>query len=91
MTHGGGTGGVFNPAISSCDPGFAVSEIGMVTRWTPVKNLAFSAEVLYAYLKTNMSGTITNAPSSALPLALTSYTFGNNGTASLNLRVQRNY
>jgi hypothetical protein len=37
-----------------------------------------------------MSGTIINAPSTALPLALTAYTFGNNGTASLNLRVQRN-
>jgi hypothetical protein len=91
VTHGGGTGGVFNPAISSCDPGFTISEIGVVTRWTPVKNLAFSAEVLWAYLKTNMSGTITNAPSSALPLAFTTYTFGNNSTASLNLRVQRNF
>jgi hypothetical protein len=91
VTNGGGTGGVLNPAISACDPGFTVSEIGIVTRWTPVKNLTFSAEVLYAYLKTNMSGTITGAPSSALPLANTTYTFGNNSTTSLNLRVQRNF
>src|SRR5438270_3685048 len=90
LTHGGGTGGAFG-AGSVCDPGFTISEIGLVTRWTPVKNLTFSAEVLYAYLKTNMSGTITNAPSSALPLANTTYTFGSNGTASLNLRVQRNF
>jgi hypothetical protein len=47
--------------------------------------------VLYAYLKTNMSGTITNAPNSTLPLANTTYTFGNNSTTSLNLRVQRNF
>jgi hypothetical protein len=96
FTNGGGTGGVFgtlatNGVLSACDPGFTVSEIGIVTRWTPVKNLTFSAEVLYAYLKTNMSGTITGAPSSALPLANTTYTFGNNGTTSLNLRVQRNF
>jgi len=90
VTNGGGTGGVFG-AGSACDPGFTISEIGLVTRWTPVKNLTFSAEVLYAYLKTNMSGTITGAPSTALPLANTTYTFGNNGTASLNLRVQRNF
>jgi hypothetical protein len=90
VTSGGGTGGTFG-AGSACDPGFTVSEIGLVTRWTPVKNLTFSAEVLYAYLKTNMSGTITGAPSSALPLATTTYNFGNNGTASLNLRVQRNF
>jgi len=32
--------------------------IGLTTRWTPVKNLTFSVEALYAYLKTNMSGSI---------------------------------
>jgi hypothetical protein len=90
VTNGGATAGTFG-AGSVCDPGFTISEIGLVTRWTPVKNLTFSAEVLYAYLKTNMSGTITKAPSSSLPLADTTYTFGNNGTASLNLRVQRNF
>jgi len=90
VTNGGGTGGTFG-AGSICDPGFTVSEIGVVTRWTPVKNLTFSAEVLWAFLKTNMSGTITGAPSNALPLANTTYTFGNNSTTSLNLRVQRNF
>jgi hypothetical protein len=90
VTSGGGTGGTFG-AGSVCDPGFTVSEIGLVTRWTPVKNLTFSAEVLYAFLKTNMSGTITGTPSSALPLATTTYNFGNNSTTSLNLRVQRNF
>src|SRR5438270_2578348 len=46
VTHGGGTGAALNPG-SVCDPGFTVSEIGLVTRWTPVKNLTFSAEVMY--------------------------------------------
>jgi len=90
VTNGGGTGGAFG-AGSVCDPGFTVAMVGLVTRWTPVKNLTFSAEVLYAYLKTNMSGTITGTPSSALPLNVNTYTFGNNGTASLNLRAQRNF
>jgi hypothetical protein len=93
VTNGLGSGGAFTPG-SVCDPGFTISEIGLVTRWTPVKNLTFSAEVLYAYLKTNMSGAITTPAggvSSALPLAATTYAFGNNGTASLNLRVQRNF
>jgi hypothetical protein len=90
LTSGGGTGGTFG-AGSVCDPGFTVSEIGVVTRWTPVKNLTFSAEVLWAFLKTNMSGTLTGTPSAALPLATTTYSFGNNSTTSLNLRVQRNF
>src|SRR5205085_2190960 len=37
VTSVGGTGGVFG-AGSICDPGFTISEIGLVTRWTPVKN-----------------------------------------------------
>ncbi len=40
----------------SCDPGFSVSQIGLTTRWTPVKNLTFSSEVMYSYLHTNMRG-----------------------------------
>jgi hypothetical protein len=90
LTNGGGSGGTFG-AGSVCDPGFTISMIGFVTRWTPVKNLTFSAEVLYAMLKTNMSGTITGTPSTALPLATATYNFGNNSTTSLNLRVQRNF
>jgi hypothetical protein len=93
----GGTSGITTPTpagvagITNCDPGFTVSEIGVVTRWTPVKNLTFSAEVLYAFLKTNMAGSVNATPSSALPLAATTYTYGNNSTTSLNLRVQRNF
>jgi hypothetical protein len=75
-----------------CDPGFTVSQIGLVTRWTPVKNLTFSGEVLYAYLKTNMQGSANFAPSSAFPLyGVATYQYGNLGTASVNFRVQRNF
>jgi len=103
VTSGGGTGGAFTPG-SQCDPGFTVSEIGLVTRWTPVKNLTFSVEALYAFLKTNMSGAIipvsavsggATGPSSSLVLPTPppgqAYQFGNNGTASVNFRVQRNF
>ena len=44
-----------------------MSQVGLVTRWTPVKNLTFSSEVLYAYLKTNMSGIATGTTSSSFP------------------------
>jgi hypothetical protein len=88
FTNGGGAGGA---VVGTCDPGFTISMIGLVTRWTPVKNLTFSAEALYAYLKTNMSGTVTGTPSSAQVLPNTTYNYGNNGNASLSLRVQRNF
>jgi hypothetical protein len=75
-----------------CDPGFTMSEVGIVTRWTPVKNLTFSGELLYAYLKTNMAGEVQGTLTSAVPVpASATYMFGNMGTASVNLRVQRNF
>jgi hypothetical protein len=88
FTNGGGGGGA---VVGTCDPGFTISMIGLVTRWTPVKNLTFSAEALYAYLKTNMSGTVTGTPSSTQMLPNTTYNYGNNGNASLSPRVQRNF
>jgi hypothetical protein len=96
----GGTSGVASaaanaaaglPGVTNCDPGFTVSMVGLVTRWTPVKNLTFSAEALYAYLKTNMAGTTLATRSSALVLPTAAYTYKNEGTTSFNVRVQRNF
>ena len=32
--------------LTCCNPDFNVWQLGVVTRWTPVKNLTFSAEVM---------------------------------------------
>src|SRR3981081_3798178 len=34
-------------ATYTCNPDYNVFQVGVVTRWTPVKNLTFSAEVMY--------------------------------------------
>jgi len=69
-----------------------MSQIGLITRWTPVKNLTFSAEVLYSYLKTNMAGEVQGTFTSSIPLlGAATYQYGNMGTAEVNLRVQRNF
>jgi Porin subfamily len=82
-------------AGSTCNPGFTMSEIGLTTRWTPVKNLTFSSEVLYAYLHTDMSGGAIGTASSAFPIqsgtAASPYIFGDRGTVSVNFRAQRNF
>jgi hypothetical protein len=78
----------------TCDPGFTMSQIGLTTRWTPVKNLTFSSEVLYSYLKTNMTGIATGTTTSSFPVvggSAATWQYGNVGTASVNLRVQRNF
>jgi Porin subfamily len=81
--HGGG--------ITNCDPGFTLSEIGLTTRWTPVKNLTFSSEVLYAYLDTKMKGSVSGTATSSYPTSTGIYQFKNMGTVSLEFRAQRNF
>jgi hypothetical protein len=83
----GGTGA----GITNCDPGFTLSEIGLTNRWTPVKNLTFSSEVLYAYLNTKMQGSVTGAMTSAFPTSVGTYQFKNMGTVSVEFRAQRNF
>jgi hypothetical protein len=78
----------------TCDPGFTVSQIGTTLRWTPVKNLTFSSEVMYTYMKTNMTGIASGTTSSSFPVpggSAATWQYGNVGTASVNLRVQRNF
>ena len=31
--------------VTSCNPDFAIGQVGIITRWTPVKNLTFSADL----------------------------------------------
>ena len=90
----------FHPAVPvpgsgyTCDPGFTISQVGLTTRWTPVKNLTFSNDILYTYLKTNMTGIATGTPSVAFPVpggTAAAWQYGNVGTLSVNFRVQRNF
>jgi hypothetical protein len=73
----------------TCNPNYSMSELGFITRWTPVKNLTFSAETIWAHLNQGFSGSATFSPGAPFPTA--TYSFANQNTVSLNLRVQRNF
>jgi hypothetical protein len=73
----------------SCNPDFNVAQIGMVTRWTPVKNLTFSAEVMGFFLDQKFTGSAGFTPTAPKPVAV--YEFKDQSAVSLNLRVQRNF
>jgi Porin subfamily len=82
-----------NPGVKSidfhCNPNYDVSQIGVVTRWTPVKNLTFSAEVMYFHLNQNFTGAAVLTPAAPKPIA--AYEFKDQNTVALNVRVQRNF
>ena len=73
----------------SCNPDYNVFMAGVVTRWTPVKNLTFSAEVAYFHLDQKFSGTAVLTPTAPKPA--TAYEFKDQDTVALNVRVQRNF
>jgi hypothetical protein len=73
----------------SCNPDYNVSQLGIVTRWTPVKNLTFSAEVQWFHLDQKFTGTATLA--AAAPKPTTVYEFKDQNAVQLQVRVQRNF
>jgi hypothetical protein len=68
----------------SCNSNFSMSELGFITRRTPVKNLTLSAETIWAHLNTGFSGTAVLTPGA--PLQTTTHAFKNQDTLSLNFR-----
>ena len=60
-----------------------------MTRWTPVKNLTFSAEVGAFFLDQKMSGSSVFIATAPKPAAL--YEFKDQSTVFLNVRAQRNF
>jgi Porin subfamily len=73
----------------SCNPNYTVSMLGGITRWTPVKNLTFSAETIWTHLTTGFNGYATFNPGGAY--SPTTLAFKAQDTVSLNFRVQRNF
>jgi hypothetical protein len=75
----------------NCNPNYSISELGFITRWTPVKNLTFSAETIWAHLNTGFTGSAALSPGATTGLPTTTYAFKSQDTVTLNVRVQRNF
>jgi hypothetical protein len=85
------TGGLATKSVDySCNPDFNVSQLGLVTRWTPVKNLTFSAEVMWFHLDQKFTGS-TAALAAPAPKPVATYNFADQDVVSFNVRAQRNF
>jgi Porin subfamily len=73
--------------ITNCNPNYSVTQAGVITRWTPVKNLTFSAEYVYSHLSQNYTGTVATTGS----YGTGTYVVGNQDTHQVLLRAQRNW
>ena len=65
----------------------------MVTRWTPVKNLTFSAEVGAFFLDQKFAGTAALTAAAPKPGVAQGvrYEYKDQSTVFLNVRAQRNF
>jgi hypothetical protein len=88
-----GVSGIFGglAGVTSCNPDFAIAQLGLITRWTPVKNLTFSADVNWTHLDQKYAGTVAYAGTAtgAKPAAV--YELKNQDSLALLLRAQRNW
>ena len=83
--------GVGAQAGIAYNPDFNISQVGTVTRWTPVKGLTFAGEVMYTNVNTGVKGTTTAAFAPGAPRPAGVYTLGSNDILSGSLRVQRDF
>jgi Porin subfamily len=95
----GGVGGSFRAttglagiggAAAVCNPDYAVAQLGFITRWTPVKNLTFSADFTYSHLDQKMFGVV-NAASVGIGKPAAAYELKDQDTYQMLLRAQRNF
>jgi hypothetical protein len=77
-------------AITTCNPDYNIAQLGFVTRWTPVKNLSFAADVTFTHLDQKMVGTVI-APNATVGKPVAAYELRDQNTALLLIRAQRNW
>jgi len=93
----GSQGIIFSNGAAGCNPDFNIAQVGFVTRWTPVKNLTFSGEVMWTALDQKNSGLISPAgapPANNNLVGATkpggvSYEMKDQNTVTFNVRAQR--
>jgi hypothetical protein len=83
-------GNAFGAAVTSCNPNYNIGQLGFITRWTPVKNLTFSADAVWTNIDIRSTGTVI-APSAAVGKPVALYELKDQNTWTFLLRAQRNF
>jgi hypothetical protein len=91
----GGVGGTVRTALGAglteCNPDYNIAQLGIITRWTPVKNLTFSADFTYTHLDQKYAGTTGAGASVPIAKPVGAYELRDQNTYQMLLRAQRNW
>jgi hypothetical protein len=77
--------------VTTCNPNYNIAQLGFITRWTPVKNLTFSADLTWQHLDQKMVGTIDAGSASIGKPTGVAYELKDQDNVLLLLRAQRNF
>ncbi|PIT00818.1 polymerase [Bradyrhizobium nitroreducens] len=78
---------------TGCNPDFNYGVVGLITRWSPVKNLTFSADLAYVMLDQKYAGgsTVILPAQASIAKPGATYELKDQNTVTLMLRAQRNW
>ena len=89
-----GAGGLLTvgqPGLTGCNPDFNIGQVGIITRWTPVKNLTFSADLAWTNVDQKYAGTIAAGLAAVPAKPAATYEVKDQNSLVLLLRAQRNW
>jgi len=88
-----GVGGTFSSVagVTSCNPDFNIGQVGLITRWTPVKNLTFSADFTWTHVDQKYAGVIAGGANFPVAKPAAAYELKDQDSLTLLLRAQRNW
>jgi hypothetical protein len=77
--------------VGTCNPDFNIAQAGIITRWTPVKNLTFSGDFTWTRLDQKYSGTVVAPTLAAVAKPAAVYELKDQDSFNFLLRAQRNF
>jgi hypothetical protein len=77
--------------VTTCNPDYSISQAGIITRWTPVKNLTFSGDLTWSHIDQQYSGTITQSASASIGKPSATYELKSQSNVTLLFRAQRDF
>jgi hypothetical protein len=77
--------------VGTCNPDFNIAQAGIITRWTPVKNLTFSGDLTWTRIDQKYSGTVVAPTLASVAKPAAVYELKDQDSLNFLLRAQRNF
>ena len=77
--------------VGTCNPDFNIAQAGIITRWTPVKNLTFSGDFAWTRIDQKYAGTVVAPTLAGVAKPAAVYELKDQDSFNFLLRAQRNF